>query len=129
MEEQKTASAIARIEPPRESNVSTIMNGAGNGAFVFGMPFFMYDLYSVVVKGKAPVATLSKQAIFSTIVGSGIGAWFGHSEAKRIKEYRGAISEELHQLRIDVNAHDAAIKTWSDKVSAPAAPTAETVTR
>jgi hypothetical protein len=112
----------SRLTPPRESALSTILNGAGNGAFLGAVPFLIYEGFAIF--SKKPMPDKDKRIAFvAGTIGSTIGGIFGLSEARKTDKYRRTLRSEIIKInqRLDsVNAPDAtAAKNWQEKVSNP----------
>lgn len=107
------------IEPPSEAKLSTILNGMGNGAMLGGLPFLLLNLYeSIVTKPKNAVvehALRNKIGLGLTVLGCTVGGYLGVKEAERLRGYRDAMSNEMADLRAEVNSIKQRPADWSAK--------------
>lgn len=110
-ESEKLQALENKLTPPPHGDISAVLNGISNGAMVLGLPAIIYH----ESKATGEAAKGSKTAFFITIAGSAIGAWFGCIEAKRTREYRNGIIDEISKLRLDVDVNSATVKKWVDK--------------
>lgn len=102
-----------------------ILNGAGNGMMLGGIPYLVSQLYAKVADKKIS-KSFGKASEFAVIVGAAIGAVYGAKEAKELRNYRTALRDELADLRTHVDANNARLDGWAqkeqDRISAPVEP-------
>src|SRR6185369_7235535 len=99
MDEATTTDPVDKLELPKESRISYMLNGAGNGVMLCGFPFLLYD----VLKGKAHGT--NKITLFASVTGAVLGSVYGLHEGKRVHNYREAVNQELLKLRHDLDTH------------------------
>lgn len=106
MDDTKTTTKerLSVLETPPTSHVSLILNGAFNGATIGSMPSVVHALTQKFKTGEMPVKTLGAANIFFIVAGTAIGAWFGAREAHNLTAYQNAVSDEIQQLRADLDA-------------------------
>lgn len=92
------------LTPPTESNLTTVLNGIGNGAMIGVLPVGAYKLYGMV-QGKELTGNIGKMTAFASAIGCTIGAVFGYVEAQKLKQYRRDLSSEVIKLRADFEAN------------------------
>lgn len=118
MEKPNDSTASERIRdltPPKSADASMVMNGAGNGMMLGGIPFLLLQLYERISKKHMPhaVGTASE---FAVIVGAAVGAVYGAKEAKDLKRYREALRDEVADLRAQADARTTMKQeSWADK--------------
>ncbi len=126
MSEEKTAlpptdnvERIEKLTPPKESHLSTILNGIGNGAMIGTMPFVLHSAARKIT-GREEVFGISRKAAgiveaFAMVTGCTVGAVLGMNEAKNLDAYRAGLNSEMAKTRAQVDANNAAIKSWTEK--------------
>jgi hypothetical protein len=107
---------IEKLMPPKTSDLSMVLNGAGNGAMLGGLPYIGAELYSKIKKTEmTPKAKLVGE--FAVVLGAAIGAIYGTKEARDLKTYRNALRGEIEDLRARVDAAGIAptATNWVEK--------------
>jgi hypothetical protein len=125
---QEKPSLLRRLEPPGESSISTVMNGIGNGAMIGMLPTLLMNLFDEMkgtVLSDAQHKSRGRLGIGMTVVGCALGAAYGIHEARRLNEYRKGISQEVNNLRDEVQSQRQEINTWEARLKAKDAKKAE----
>ena len=106
MDDKKTSTKerLNVLETPPTSHVSFILNGAFNGATIGSIPSVVHAFTQKFKTGEMPVNKLGAANVFFIVAGTTIGAWFGAREAHNLIAYQNAVSDEIQQLRADVDA-------------------------
>lgn len=105
------------LTPPSTGRASIIMNGAGNGMMLGGIPAITIEAYKKVTSNRLPKSLefFEKNAMLGAIVGCVAGIGFGIKEARELKEYREALQNELRYLHGRVDATHERMNSWADK--------------
>ncbi len=112
------------LTPPKSSNVSLVLNGAGNGMMLGALPFLGVELYGKITKKPVPEAT-EMVTLFATVAGCVVGAVFGMKEAKALSKYREELRGEIADLRAEADAAKQKSEGWAAKETARPETTAE----
>lgn len=112
--------AEARLPQPGQTTFSAVLNGMGNGVMLgVGTHAMLPLLYKAVTKHELNPATVKQGTVFATVIGGGIGIWYGLHEARAIERYRDSIGKEIIHLRDRVrNVEGAPAKTHAEKLAA-----------
>lgn len=109
-----------KIEPPGDAAFSTLLNNIGNGAMLGAVPVLLLKFWEEMTNKKIGIKFLSegnhgKLGMGMAVVGCSIGAVMGVREARRLQDYRHAVSNEVAELHAKLDEHSAAIAKWSEK--------------
>lgn len=106
MDDTKTSSKerLNVLDKPPTSHVSLILNGAFNGMTVGSIPSLLHALTQKLKTGEMPAQKLGAANVFFIVAGTTIGAWLGAREAHEQTVYQAAVSDEIRQLRADIDA-------------------------
>lgn len=120
-----------KLTPPSESNTSTVLNGIGNGTMIGTLPFFGLQLYHDIAHygtGKQIPRNAHIACAFSLVAGTVVGAFMGQREARRLAEYRKALSEEIIDLRMNAEDTNDRLQKWQKKLETHAAQPEHSIT-
>lgn len=92
------AEVEARLPQPTSSKVSAILNGMGNGATA-GVAVYALPRMIAGLRGKPMPEGSYVGTAFATVIGTGLGMWYGLHEAKQLEIYRDKIGQEVIKLR------------------------------
>lgn len=125
-----------RLIPPDESNMSMILNGAGNGMMLGALPFLLAEMAEGITKQSKHRFEMSPRMHLlgagATIVGAVLGALYGRFESNELNKYRFSIGSEISNLNAEIKHLNTEIahlrekpKSWVSRVEsgqdAPAA--------
>jgi hypothetical protein len=106
----------AELHPPKESRTSIILNSVGNGMMLGSIPFLGIEAYQLSVKsGHRLPPTIHGASIAVAAIGGVIGWAMGKKEADRLDHYRQAVSQEVTDLRNEVNDLKQEKRSWQEK--------------
>jgi len=114
---EQSQSLRDRVMPPKDSGVSVVLNGVGNGMMLGAAPFMLLEMYSHIT-GKTPNKALYKGNAIATVAGCALGAWFGMEEAKHLREYRTRMGEEILKLHEENVQLKTQAESWAQKTQA-----------
>jgi hypothetical protein len=103
------AKVIKALAPGKGSVLAHIFNGVGNTTMLTAAAFGMRAL----LKKQDSDRTI----IFASVASAAIGALWGWSEAKQVKQYRNAISDEIGRLHQEVDALKDENLGWKTKLA------------
>lgn len=101
---------IKALAPSRENTISAVLNGVGNAAMVAGA--------AVWAMGEKTRKENHRLVLAGTAVSVFLGALWGLREAKQVSLYRGALLEEIQQLRQEVDGLKAENLDWKQRMTA-----------
>lgn len=107
--EESAAPATISPPPPREGNLSTVLNGIGNGMMLGAIPFFATEIYSHLSRRTIARAAYITNAVLTT-VGGVLGGMYGYREGEHLKAYREDIAAQLRALNTRVSAHSVELQ-------------------
>ena len=97
-ERELEAEVETRLPQPISSKVSAVINGTGNGATAavaaFGLPKIWDWARGRPIRDQNYTVTA-----IATVIGTGLGTWYGLHEARQLGDYRDRIGEEIITLR------------------------------
>lgn len=100
-----------RLEIPTQSNVSTVLNGMGNGLMIGAVPFLLLKTGQQILGKRLPVseALIDRFGTFGSVGGCLLGAAFGAHEATSVHSYRLALKNEIQSLHDKASNSNAKI--------------------
>lgn len=120
-----------RLTPPAASNISMVLNGAGNGLMLGTAPFLFMEMAEGLTQNHAKpfkmTANMRWGSAIGTVIGAVVGAAYGHYESNQINKYRHNLGKEIEDLKHENAALKEKATSWADKVSESA--TTATLTR
>lgn len=119
-----------RLAPPAASNISMVLNGAGNGLMLGTAPFLFMEMAEGITQNHVkPFKMTSKMrwgSAIGTVIGAIMGAAYGHYESNQINKYRHNLGAEIENLKHENAVLQEKGTRWADKVSKPEETTAIT---
>lgn len=110
-----------RLDPPKETAATTVLNNIGNGMMLGALPFMAVEMYSHIAGKEFSPSTFRRLSIANAamlVTGCGLGAWYGMNEAKRLQDYRTTVSDEIVRLSEELKTTNAKLDSWVEKAQA-----------
>jgi hypothetical protein len=103
-----------RLTPPAHSDISAVLNGAGNGMMLTGLPSLILRMFN---DNPANAHKYDKAVVFATIAGCLLGGVYGVYEAQRTRAYRQNVADEVIRQSIEMDALRSGTKqNWEQRV-------------
>lgn len=130
-----------QLTPPDESNISMILNGAGNGMMLGAAPFLLAEMAEGITKKSTNRFEMSPKMHMAgaivTVVGAILGGIYGRYESKELNKYRLSIGKELSTLNAETKGLKDEIRKlkedrpqgWAARAEAEQSPSATDIAR
>lgn len=108
-----------RLQPPAEAKTSVVLNSIGNGVMMGTAPFVISKTAEGLFKSWHTPFWLHVVDAVAIVGGTLWGYKTGQAEFKRLQDYRQTVSQEILKLNDHINANEAEMKSWADRVKKP----------
>jgi hypothetical protein len=115
--DEKSEELMSKLPPAKQAQLSTILNGVGNGLLVGTLPIVAYEGYQRFKNPATPRSLVIPALCFAT-VSAVVGCMYGFKEAKQVENYRQSLGDEIELLHKDNVGTKAKIEELTRRLEA-----------